>query len=343
VLIVAGISLKNLQPRVWDPRSLYYVPNLRAVMVSYADFAKRQTQRRKAMDLGLRDFLGIPPHIQIYLDNGAFYFLAREGETPRAEYEEFVARSQPDWWPIPQDFIPTPRMTRNSQQACFERTMDVNLAYQHDGYVPIIHISEFLVSYIAAIQTNDRLSAKPCIALGGIVPNLLRAPKAIPYEHVVQSMKKVRELFAAKRIHVFGVGGTATLHLAALFGMDSVDSSGWRNRAARGIIQLPGGGDRSIAELGNWRGRHPSPDEWERLSECSCPACSQYGLDGLRERAMQGFCNRATHNLWTILQEARLIERHLANGTYAEWYGQHLDNSIYRPLIDRALELTAHI
>ena len=34
-------------------------------------------------------------------------------------------------------------------------------------------------------------------------------------------------------------------------GVDSVDSSGWRNRAPRGIMQLPGSGDRMVAELGS--------------------------------------------------------------------------------------------
>ena len=34
-------------------------------------------------------------------------------------------------------------------------------------------------------------------------------------------------------------------------GADSVDSSGWRNRAPRGIMQLPGSGDRMVAELGS--------------------------------------------------------------------------------------------
>lgn len=335
MLIVAGISLKNLQPRVWDPRASYYLPELRAVMVSYADFAKRQTQRRKAMELGLRAFLGVPSHIQIYLDNGAFYFLDREGETPRAEYEEFVARAQPDWWPIPQDYIPTATMPPARQRDCFERTMVVNRAYEHDGFTPVIHISNFLSEYVVELKANERLAAKPSIALGGIVPNLLRAPKAMPYAAVLESLIHVRREFAGKRLHVYGIGGTATLHLAALLGIDSVDSSGWRNRAARGIVQLPGCGDRTIADLGSWRGRRPDGAEVERLQQCECPACQCDGLDGLHAKGTVGFARRATHNLWTLLREEAEIHRHLLDGTYDPWYRDHLDNTIYRPLIDQ--------
>src|SRR5947209_19487998 len=74
VLIVAGLSLKNLQPRVWDPSSPFHIPDLRAVMVSYADFHKMQARRTQAMKVGLRAYLGVPKGVEIYLDNGAFYF-----------------------------------------------------------------------------------------------------------------------------------------------------------------------------------------------------------------------------------------------------------------------------
>ena len=42
--IIAGLSLKNLNPRVWAPASPYHLPNLRAVMVSYAEFHQMPAQ-----------------------------------------------------------------------------------------------------------------------------------------------------------------------------------------------------------------------------------------------------------------------------------------------------------
>lgn len=339
MLVVAGLSLKNLHPRVWDPNSPFYLPDLRAVMVSYADFHRMPARRRAAMKQGLRAYLGIPDHVKVYLDNGAFYFLQRDGDTPPDEYEAFVAAAQPDWRPIPRDYIPIPSMPIELQRQFFARTMRINIAYLERDYVPIMHLGELIDEYIAAFLAHDGLAAKPAIGLGGIVPNLLRQPKARPYREILAGLRRVRAVFRGKQLHLFGVGGTATLHLAALLGIDSVDSSGWRNRAARGIVQLLGRGDRMVANMGNWRGREPDQSEWELLANCRCPACQRWGLEGLRAPRLQGFCHRATHNLWTLLEEARLIEAHLAAGSYVAWYAEHVDNSIYRPLIDELLDL----
>lgn len=303
-------------------------------MVSYADFHQQPVQRRKAMEVGLHAFLGVPAGINVYLDNGAFYFLTRGGETERVAYKAFVTNSGPNWYPISQDFIPSPKMSLDEQRECMRLTMAVNRSFNDDGYVPVIHISQIIDEYILAIRSDDNLAAKRDIALGGIVPNLLRMPKARPYREVLEGVRRVREAFADCRIHLFGVGGTATLHLARLLGMDSVDSSGWRNRAARGLVQLPGKGDRLVVQFGSWRGRAPSTDEWKTLEECQCPACQMSGRDGLIAGGTTGFSNRATHNLWTLLEEARLIEKHLCAGTYSDWYRKHLDNSIYLPLIN---------
>lgn len=333
--IVAGLSLKNLQPRVWDVTSLYFLRDLQAVMVSYADFQRRPRARAAAMERGLHSYLGVPAALAVYLDNGAFSDLNQSSELHAREYEQFVENARPDWYPIPRDWIPLPSMDEATQLACFRQTMTVNRAYEHDGYVPVVHIGPHLGAFVDAIQGHDRLAAKPALAFGGIVPNLLRAPHALPYGDVLSALRGVRRSFPHKRLHVFGIGGTATMHLAALLGVHSVDSSGWRNRAARGIVQLPGTGDRSVASLGSWRGRELSADEYSALLDCQCPACRQWGIDGLRAAGLEGFCQRATHNLWVLLEEVQSIRHHLDDGTYTDWYRTHLDNSIYLPLIER--------
>jgi hypothetical protein len=342
VQVVAGISLSGIKPRVWDSECEYYLRELQAVMVSYADFHRMPTRRRWAMEQGIHQYLGTPEGVKVYLDNGAFYFLSRDGEMPVRDYEEFVKKANPDWFPIPQDFIPTPKMSREEQEKCFVRTMGMNLnyRYRHYSHIPVIHISTFLEDYVKQFKRHRLFLKKPCIALGGIVPNLLRAPKAMPYKQILGSLLHVREEFKEQKLHIFGIGGTATVHLAALLGINSVDSSGWRNRAARGIIQLPGTGERIVADLGNWRGRRVSEEERKKLAECQCPACQKYGLTGLEASGVEGFCNRATHNLWILLEEARLIQEHLTEKTYKDWYKEHLDNTIYRPLIERVVEMS---
>jgi queuine/archaeosine tRNA-ribosyltransferase len=257
---------------------------------------------------------------------------------PRKDYEAFVRAACPDWYAIPQDYIPTPSMSDAEQLVCLQRTMAVNLAYRHDGYVPVVHASRHLDRYLDQLLGDAKLARKPHVGLGGLVPNLLRTAQAVPYEQVLRRVRRARTTLSRHRLHVFGIGGTATLHLAVLLGIDSVDSSGWRNRAARGIVQLSGRGDRIVAELGSWRGRRLDDAEATSLASCSCPACQRFGLQGLRAHGTTGFANRATHNLWTLLQEAKLVEGHLARGSYADWYLTHLDNSIYLPLVRRTLE-----
>jgi tRNA-guanine family transglycosylase len=296
-----------------------------------------RARRTKAMARGLRAYLGVPEGVAIYLDNGAFFFASEAFEAPMNEYEEFVETAKPDWKPIPQDYIPFPSMSRQKRWSCFDRTMQVNQKYQHNGYVPVVHIGGHLSQYTARISADEHLSKKPWIALGGIVPNLLRKPKAIPYTDVLVGLRHVRTTFAGKQLHVFGVGGTATVHLAALCGFDSVDSSGWRNRAARGIVQLPGCGERLVANLGNWRGRRPSSYEWKLLHRCACPACRAHGVAGLRADKLHGFRCRAAHNLWVLLEENNWLRQQLEAGTYREQYADRVDNSIYRPIIDELL------
>ncbi|MBV8453149.1 MAG: hypothetical protein JOZ29_12900 [Deltaproteobacteria bacterium] len=343
MIVVPGLSLKNLKPRVWDRKSPFFLRQLRAVMVSYADFHRLPSFRRAAMKSGLASWLGVPDGVDVYLDNGAFYFLGRPGPRPRRAYEEFVEHAAPNWWPIPQDYIPTPSMPARVQARCYERTMEINRAYERDGFVPVVHIGPHLSRYTSALLKHPALRQKPRLALGGIVPNLLRTPKALAYAEVFKGLLHVRREFQSKHVHVFGIGGTATIHVAALIKADSVDSSGWRNRAARGLIQLPGSGERMVTNLGNWRGREPSRREWEQLAECRCPACRTEGLKGLKSKGIQGFSYRATHNLFVLLEEAKWVERQLAKGTYEREYQKRLDNSIYSPLIRELLRLQADL
>ncbi|MDE0087790.1 MAG: hypothetical protein OXU23_18855 [Candidatus Poribacteria bacterium] len=336
--IVAGLNLVSIKPKVWDESSDYYLRQLDAVMVSYAEFHQSPTRRDRAIKDGLHKSLGIPKRVKIYLDNGSFRFSRAGGEVPREEYEAFVKAAKPDWYVIPQDYIPIPQMSDYKQNKCLKKTMEVNQEFSYDGYVPILHVSRRLNKYIRLFDADEKLRKKPIFAIGGIVPNLLRAPKAMSHKKILNSIYKVRETFANQKLHLFGVGGTSTLHVAALLKMDSVDSVGWRARAARGLIQLPGSGERTVAKLGNWRGREPDAQEWDVLKKCQCPACQEYGLEGLKKDKTFGFCNRATHNLWTLLEENRMIQENLEAGTYAEWYKEHLRNSTYRPLIDQLVE-----
>lgn len=332
--MVPGLSLKNLKPRVWDVRSPYYVPGVQAVMISFAELHSQIAVRNQMTAVGVHEYLGVPKGTKVYLDNGAFYFLTRRGQMPRKLYEDFVAKACPDWYPIPREFIPHPKMKAALQMDCYSKTMAINRAYHRDGFVPVMHVGRMLPSYMKSMSQNETLKKKKQLALGAMVPHLLRGPKAMPYKDVITALATVRKKFSDKNLHVFGLGGTATIHIAALLGFDSLDSSGWRNRAARGIVQLPGSGDRMVANLGAWRGRTPSKIEWETLRRCQCSACRLDGLNGLKASGIEGFMHRASHNLWILLREADWVAARLASKSYARSYKRRIDNSIYSTIVD---------
>ena len=180
-------------------------------MVSYADFHQSRARRHKAMEMGLHTNLDIPESVNIYLDNGAFKFSRDRIEVSHQDYEEFVEQAKPDWYAIPQDYIPTPQMDDDEQLECLERTMAVNKSYSHDGYVPILHISRHLDEYLRQFEENEQLRSKPICALGGIVPNLLRAPKSMSSGDVLDKVRQVRKAFADRKLHPLWSGWNSNI------------------------------------------------------------------------------------------------------------------------------------
>jgi hypothetical protein len=342
--VVAGLTLKNLRPRVWDLLSPERVRGLTAVMLSFDEFRQRPALLQRAMRHGLSAALegpagySAPPAdgIRFFLDNGAFACLRRGDEPAAEEFCRFVAAVRPAWYPVPADFIPLPTYSRRRQRALFERTVAVLEAHQGDGYCPVVHPGPWLGGYLDVLH---RLGQTRQLALGGLVPHLLSSPGA-RRRQTITLLRRVRREFPG-RIHAFGVGGVVTLHLAAALGVDTADSSGWRQRAARGLILLRGRGERQAVKLGSWQGRPVSVDEWNELARCRCPSCRTRGSGGLRAGDLPGFVNRAVHNLYVLLAEASLINRHLRAGDFPEWSARRVRGNRMADLVTFALEFDA--
>lgn len=345
MLVIVGTQLDHA-PKFWDRSSEWYLPQVKAMMVSYADFHRSRAKRKQAMDKGLREYLGVQPDMLVCLDNGSFAFWRHGLERPVEEYVQFVQEARPDWYPIPTDFIPHPQLSYIEQRMLFEQTMQMNLDYGPKGYIPVIHAGDWLEEYLEALEKNS-VPLSGGVALGGLVPRLLTSKGSVSRKRVIDAIKRTRDSIRTE-LHVFGIGGLTTLHLAATLGVDSIDSSGWRNRAARGLILLPGRGERSVVPLGNWRGVEVSKEEIQMLESCTCPACQKYGLAGLKaynsrgnkERrgdGTSGFNSRAIHNLCILLSEAAEIDDKLTKGEYRTWYTEHVAGTIVLRLIEYAL------
>lgn len=81
-----------------------------------------------------------------------------------------------------------------------------------------------------------------------------------------------------------------------------------------------------------------SKEEADILNNCKCPPCKQFGVDGLTVKATKGFRNRATHNLWTLLQEEKWIKEQMKKDLYFDNYHKRVEKSAYRNLIDELLK-----
>lgn len=342
MLLVAGISIRNLQPRFWDPEDPLYVPGVDGVMVSYSDFiAMPWLAARVKKEGGLKKYLGIPRGYRVFLDNGAFYTLSHKRKFDVRGYRGLVDAVEPDWCPIPVEHIPHPSMSRKAQHAAFLETMKYNNAYGNNGHVPVIHVGDYLSEFLDRMERFAARHGLKRLGLGAMVPFLLRSKGADCRNRIVDDIVTVRKRLPQTRIHGFGIGGTATLHIASILGLDSVDSAGWRNRAARGIVQLLGKGDRIVGKFGSWRGRKLDTTETASLSQCRCGACRNSGHLSLYRNGIEGFAARACHNLWVLTQELREIAARRDDPRYAVWLKSHIDNVIFKPLLDHALKQCA--
>jgi 7-cyano-7-deazaguanine tRNA-ribosyltransferase len=136
----------------------------------------------------------------------------------------------------------------------------------------------------------------------------------------------VRKLLPNKRIHVFGVGSTLTMHLMFYAGADSVDSSGWRTKAAYGAIQLSGIGDRYITNLErNKKYKDLTRLDAKSLGNCGCPVCTTEGTDKLRS----SFKARALHNAWVYQKEIETTRDLVKEGAYENYVERVLSRSSF--------------
>lgn len=333
--VVAGLTLKNWRPRVWDRRSPEFVPRLTAVMVSFDEFRRRPGLHRRAMEGGLKAILGMgaADGLRLYLDNGAFACLNRNDEPAVEEYRKFVEGTLPYWYPVPADFIPRPSDSKRRQRVLFDRTVSIMRAHAGAGFCPVLHAGPWLGRYLEVVR---ELGLIRHLAVGGLVPHLLNS-RGAQREETIRQLVRVRREFPGA-IHAFGIGGVVTLHLAAALGCDSVDSSGWRQRAARGLVILRGRGERQAVKLGSWLGRPLTADDWTELAHCRCPACRSQDAEGLSRLGIEGFAARAVHNLAVLLDEAALIDRHRTRGDFASWSRRRIGENRMAGLVNLALE-----
>lgn len=313
----------------WTPESAARIDGVDALMVSFGELIDRTSMLNAASRDGLRKYLGFSG--KIFLDNGCFSLLREGREPPIEQYVRFVNCARPDWYPVPVDYVPSPSLSPRTARRLAEKTARINEEFGPSGYVPVIHMGPHFLEYL---HRTLRTIKSEWIAIGGMVPYVRFGQGANP-RRALDLLAKARSSFDGK-IHVFGFGGGITsVHVMAALGIDSVDSSGWRVRAARGFILLPGQGERMLKKLGGWEGPTLTRDELSALRACKCTTCTSHGYKALTRRKRAGFERRAAHNLWVLLREVTLINEYRGR-RLKEWSLDRLKNNRMRYLVEHA-------
>jgi hypothetical protein len=313
----------------WSSEARRRIDGISGLMVSFAEMTQRTSLREASEKAGLKPLLRFAG--SVYLDNGSFSLMRDGKPIDEAGYMTFVARSKPDWYPVPADYIPTPNTPRASARRMAERTAKMNARFGPLGCVPVVHVGPYFLDHIhrAVRQLKPRR-----LAIGGFVPYLRWANRST-LRSAIEAVVSARKAYDGE-LHIFGLGGGITaLHLAAALRADSVDSSGWRVRAAKGIILLPGSGQHLVTANSGRSAGPQSPRIRAEIARCECGVC-ELGEKALRASRGRGFENRAIHNIWVLAQECMLLNQQGTVRNLATWSRSRLQGHPRQAVIEHA-------
>ena len=297
-----------------------FAKSIDAVMLSYAIASESPKDFRMIWKRrNIKETYQLPSHIKIFLDNGSFSFATKGYEGSLKAYENFVERVNPEWAPMPRDYIPMKNMTVDEKFGCMIKTMENNQKYAGDRYAMILHGGPAFEEYIKRCQASKEIMSSKYIAVG-----MYRAERAV-FDKLYHYVHTAREAFKDHQLHIFGVGGTRIMiHIAALLGADSIDTVAWYTKSivwGHIISPNPLRATFSMAEHLTGRRKYslPKPGDFEDLEKCPCPSCSTVGYEVLKENSDAGDVARITHNVYHLLDERNQVEYHLKNGSYDDW------------------------
>jgi len=252
----------------------------------------------------------------VLMDSGGFQFQnSNRMSIEPEEILDFYRESKPDIGVVldhpltteeVKDNLKRWRTTLKNTKFMLENSHDILL-------MPVIH-GYTLKMVKNACNEIKKICEPEIIGVGSLVPILkqfknssiikeLNGKKST--EFLIDAIKLVREEFQDSLLHVFGVGGATTMHLMYSIGVDSIDSIGWRMKAAFGAIQLPGMGDRFISP--NKRRRGMSEKDISLLGDCRCPVCKGRStiqkMRALDNSKKNTFMERAIHNAYVFNEE----------------------------------------
>lgn len=276
---------------------------------------------------------------KLFLDNGAFTARTRGIDLDVDRVISLQESFDPDLTiPLDYPFLGGTPVSEMSQM--WRRTADNILYWQNSSnlngrLVPSLHAWS-KSSLKENIEWLQKHADSDMIGLGSIVNENFNEFKSVfgdrqPTRELVDlvslALSRI-EKGSDFKVHMMGWGSSPLmLHLGYYLGIKSLDSAGYRRKAAYGKIILPGRGERhlgitSSSFSSNMEDAKDKNDLYALLNQCTCPICitNQYAL-------YDDWKARAIHNEWVMKQEGIIAENLLQMGI--DVYEKYLDNVVF--------------
>jgi tRNA-guanine family transglycosylase len=327
------MSYKIKTPMLWftqpvdsKPRPWTYF-KIEGLMINAYEIIKRNRDKHIKL-CGIHKYLNYNGIVM--MDSGGFQIMkSKEAKNISAKaLLEIYERSKPNIAVI-LDYPISPGLSRKEIRERQIKTLE-NIKYMSSSHITS---NPMLIPVIHGHRPNDivwflrklfKIGEFDIYGIGSLVPSVFTTRGAGGIYNVIEVVNLVRNFLPDKKIHVFGIGSSLTMHLMFYIGADSVDSSAWRIKAAYGAIQLPGTGDRYITpKKKNRNYKNLTKEEMKKLEKCSCPVCKKFSIDALAK----SFELRALHNAWILQEEVKLARELIRDRKYERYVEKILKGS----------------
>lgn len=345
--------------QIMDEPTLWRFFDVSGILVNACNILTANGISKRIEEEGIRNFLGY--NGPIMMDSGGFQFQKKETiDINPLRIMDFYKKSKPDIGVVLDHPLDLGSEEKNNKRL-LSTIENTGIMLRNNGNIvllPVIHGYAADDIYHVIKYIKDMMGDPTLIGVGSLVP-LMKAlngrkelimskesimkrmgppeTKALTGFYIVEIVKLIRKEFPNSFLHVFGIGGVTTMHLMFSLGVDSVDSVGWRLKAAYGAIQLPGTGDRFISPRKRKRTKL-SRNDLALLEYCECPICREKTvtkkIEFLDNENPSTFYNRATHNAWIFQQELRGALNMIEKNCYFEYVDERLKRSPIKKFFD---------
>lgn len=302
-----------------------------ALLINAYDFINKKHNHLLNADESLKDSLKFDKTVM--MDSGGFYFSKRDEidvnplEILEVQYKSNVDISVVLDHPInPKINSPLKRMniTLKNTEVMFE-ALHQNGFDNQINLIPVIHgydvpTLDYFIDNLEKIAGKFNLELDT-VGIGSLAPLSQRSDIRLS-----EIISHVRDRFPDSHLHCFSLGSALMMLVAFLNGADTVDTQGWIINAVYRYINLPG--------MGATKLRLKDKDENEKLFMRNYNKLSEH-LDYLEK--YEGFKplypledlidlpdesrlhNRAMHNLYVYVYEARMVREAMKKDFFDEF------------------------